>query len=89
MYFIHGDYNFRNVFFSLYFCNEMGRLPSVDKFDCGLDFYIFLYISIFHIIQIYSGITCGRVLNGELYTCKFLYFYIFYIFLYIMAKWLR
>ena len=22
------------------------------------------------IIQIYSGITCGRVLNGELYTCK-------------------
>ena len=23
-----------------------------------------------YIIQIYSGITCGRVLNGELYTCK-------------------
>ena len=23
-----------------------------------------------HLIQIYSGITCGRVLNGELYTCK-------------------
>ena len=21
-----------------------------------------------HILQIYSGITCGRVLNGELYT---------------------
>ena len=27
--------------------------------------YIYIYI-----IQIYSGITCGRVLNGELYTCK-------------------
>ena len=27
---------------------------------------------IYHIymIQIYSGITCGRVLNGELYTCN-------------------
>ena len=25
--------------------------------------YIYIYI-----IQIYSGITCGRVLNGELYT---------------------
>ena len=23
-----------------------------------------------YIIQIYSGITCGRVLNGELYTYK-------------------
>ena len=23
-----------------------------------------------YIIQIYSGIICGRVLNGELYTCK-------------------
>ena len=28
-------------------------------------YYIYIYI-----IQIYSGITCGRVLNGELYTCK-------------------
>ena len=27
--------------------------------------YIYIYI-----IQIYSGITCGRVLNGELYLCK-------------------
>ena len=31
--------------------------------------YIYIYIYIY-IIQIYSGITCGRVLNGELYTCK-------------------
>ena len=29
--------------------------------------YIYIYI---YIIQIYSGITCGRVLHGELYTCK-------------------
>ena len=27
-------------------------------------------ICLIYIIQIYSGITCGRVLNGELYTCK-------------------
>ena len=30
-----------------------------------INIYIYKYI-----IQIYSGITCGRVLNGELYTCK-------------------
>ena len=34
--------------------------PSVTK----------IIISYIYIIQIYSGITCGRVLNGELYTCK-------------------
>ena len=27
-----------------------------------------LYLGANHIIQIYSGITCGRVLNDELYT---------------------
>ena len=29
-----------------------------------------LYLYVRNIIQIYSGITCGRVLNSELYTCK-------------------
>ena len=29
-----------------------------------ISIYIYIYLSIY-IIQIYSGITCGRVLNGE------------------------
>ena len=37
--------------------------------ECLL-YYICMYIYIYYITQIYSGITYGRVLNGELYTCK-------------------
>ena len=40
------------------------QLPHLGH---GMCVYIYIYI---YIIQIYSGITCGRVLNGELYTCK-------------------
>ena len=44
---------------------------NVIWYSVGLPQYIEIYIYIYwNIIQIYSGITCGRVLNGELYTCK-------------------
>ena len=45
------------------------HLLCCENNGCIVPLYIYIYIYIY-IIQIYSGITCGRVLNGELYTCK-------------------
>ena len=42
---------------------------NANKLTSRIFVYIYIYTYIY-IIQIYSGITCGRVLNGELYTCK-------------------
>ena len=37
-----------------------------------LDIYIYIYIYIYNTIHMYSGITSGRVLNGELLYTKIL-----------------
>ena len=42
---------------------EYRRTRSVLWRDCKILWAL-------HLNQIYSGITCGRVLNGELYTWK-------------------
>ena len=38
--------------------------------QAGMRSFSYFYSIIQYINQIYSGITCGRVLNGELYTWK-------------------
>ena len=56
-------------FSSLFISNTLSTLRMVQvKYEFTANKYIKIYI-----IQIYSGITCGRVLNGELYTCIKIY----------------
>ena len=47
---------------------EINKLLPVSNQTEGYKFKGILAISLNYIIQIYFGITCGRVLNGELYA---------------------
>ena len=53
-----------SIHYNKYSIKETNKLSSLINSNSAFK----TIESVYRLIQIYSGITCGRVLNGELYT---------------------